>query len=173
MRKGCLFVILSLVFSAPVSGQDSSVPSFLQSGQDYVMQFSGPSPFQKTVRLTASSDNAERSGGRRARTVAVEVFTVVSRAGGSWVLVEHPKDISDAEKWNAKRLAIASLTPQSVAALQSTEDGQARLEQLRARASVEIATSRTWVNLDHVVAIRKAPIEPSDYDAPALQKATK
>ncbi|MCA9037369.1 MAG: hypothetical protein KDA91_19670 [Planctomycetaceae bacterium] len=169
MRNGSFCLLISLLLTGPVRGESSGIPAFLQPGQDYVMKFAGPSPFEKSVRISVGTDQAERNGGRRTKQLAIEVFTIVSRAGGSWVLVEHPKEIDDATKWNAKRVAMASLTPQSIAALQSTEDGRARLEQLRARASVEIETSRTWVNVDHVVTIRKVPIEPSQSDSPGLK----
>jgi hypothetical protein len=48
------------------------------------------------------------------------------------------------------------------AALESTDGGKRQLEKLREQAATEIDTSRTWINLRHVVTISKPRVEFSD-----------
>lgn len=162
-HTSALFLCLALTSS--VHAQDSDVPGFLQPGKDFVFQFAGRSPFRVTTPVDDDSDSKSRSGRRAVKTHTVNVFTIVSLAGDSWILVEHPKNIEDADAWNAKRVALASLTPQAVAALESTTAGKKELKQLRQQSTVEIETTRTWVNIDHIATIRKASIEPSEFQS--------
>lgn len=167
MRNTCVLALCILLLHASVRADDSPVPKFLQPGQDYLIRFAVQSPFQKTIRTPLDRESSgvpNRSTRKRTTTHTIDIFTVVSLAGGSWILVEHPRAIEDASKWNSKRRAMVSLTPQAVHALQSTEDGKIRLEAIRTQASAEIETSRTWVNIDHMLTIRKAPSDLSDYD---------
>lgn len=166
MRHTSALLLCFVIVTSSAHAQDSDIPGFLRHpGKDFVFQFAGRSPFRVTTPVDDDSDNKSRSGRRAVRTHTVKVFTVVSLAGDSWILVEHPKNIEDADAWNAKRVALASLTPQAVAALESTGAGKKKLKQLRQQSAVEIETARTWVNIDHIATIRKASIEPSEFQS--------
>ena len=159
--------VLLLSACSVLRAGDTQLPSFLQPGNDYVLRFADKSPFEQTEGLLI-----EPQKGKAANTInissarvtySITVFTVVELSGGSWVSVEHPKSIKEASKWNFKRFAMAALNPETIAKLEATDDGKVRLAQLREQASVEISTERTWVNLDHVVAITKPPTEPLEF----------
>ena len=154
MKNLCILVSSILILaSAALQADDAAPPSFLKAGQDYAIRFAGQSPFEKTVRVATDSDqNRKRSA---SITYSVRVFTIVALPGDSWALAEHPKSIKDAFKWNSKRVAMAALSPQSIAALESTDGGKRQLEKLREQAATKIETSRTWINLRHAVTISK------------------
>lgn len=163
-----ILAVSALLFStdSALRAGDALPPSFLQPGNDYVLRFAGKSPFEQTESIPFEPDNKNPNTARitsASITYSITVFTVVELSGDSWVSVEHPKSIKDAFKWNYKRFAIAALTPQTIAKLEATADGKVQLEQLRMQASVEIATDKTWVNLNHVVAIAKLPTEPQEF----------
>lgn len=163
MQNLCIPASCILILaSAALQADDSAPPSFLKPGQDYAIRFAGQSPFEKTVRVPMDSDQIRKRNASitsASITYSVTVFTVVALPGDSWILAEHPKSIEDALKWNLKRVAMAALSRQSIAALQSTDDGKRQLEKLREQAATEIETSRTWINLRHVVTISKPRIE--------------
>jgi len=166
MRHTSALLLCFALITSSTQAQDSDIPPFLRRpGNDFVFQFAGRSPFRVTTTVDEDSDNKSRPGRRTVKTHTVKVFTLVSLAGDSWILVEHPKNIEDAEAWNAKRVALASLTPQVVAALEKTGAGKKKLKQLRQQSTVEIETTRTWVNIDHIATIRKASIEPSEFQS--------
>ncbi|MCA8999307.1 MAG: hypothetical protein KDA80_20100 [Planctomycetaceae bacterium] len=171
MRIPFYFLATLCLVPALMFGEDTSTPKFLNTGEDFAIQFAVATPFQKTVRrpMDRNSDSP-RNEFRRPGTItySVDIFKVVGLPGGSWVLLEHPKSIEDAPHWNAKRLAMATLTPQAIIAMESTEDGRKRLEKLREQAAVEIETSRTWVNMQHMLTIKKPPIQQTDFDPKTL-----
>ena len=158
---------LLLCADSALRADDALPPSFLQPGNDYVLRFAGKSPFEQTEGIPFEPDHNNTVNAARITsasiTYSITVFTVVELSGDSWVSVEHPKSIKDAFKWNYKRFAMAALTPQTIAKLEETDDGKVQLDQLRMQASVEIETDKTWVNLNHVVAIAKPPTEPQDF----------
>lgn len=156
MKNLCILASCILILAGDtLQAGDAVPPSFLKPGQDYAIRFAGESPFKKTIRVATDSNQS--------RTYSVTVFTLVALPGDSWILAEHPKAIEDAFQWNSKRVAMAALSPHSIAALESTEVGKKQLKKLREQAATKIETSRTWVNLRHVVTISKPRIEFSDY----------
>ena len=172
MRVLSTAVAMLLLFAASgLRASDDMPPSFLQPGHDYVLRFAGKSPFEQTEGIPIEPEYYKKPDAiitsariTSARiTYSITVFTVVELFGDSWVLVEHPKSIKDAFKWNYKRFAMAALTPKTIAILEATEDGKVKLKNLRKQASVEIETDKTWINIDHVVAIAKPPAEPQEY----------
>ena len=148
------------------AGEDHPAP-FLKPGNDYILSFAGKSPFKKTEGIPIDFNDKNNQKSTRITsasvTYSINVFTVVELYSDSWVYVEHPKSIKDAFKWNFKRYAMAALTPKTIAVLEATEEGKKQLAKLRKQAAAEIETDRTWVNIDHVVAITKPPTEPQDF----------
>lgn len=149
------------------AGEDSPAP-FLKPGKDYILRFAGTSPFKKTKAIPIDRDknNKLKSSARitsASITYTITVFTLVELSGDSWAKVKHPKSIEDAFKWNFKRFALAALNPETIAALEKTEEGQKKLATLRKQAARKIETDTTWVNIDHVVAITEPPTEPIDF----------
>jgi hypothetical protein len=162
MRTQCALAPCILILASVASqAVDASPPKFLQPGHHYSLRFAGQSPFEKTVLVRVDSDHKKKA--HASVTYSVTVFTIVALPGDSWVLAEHPKSIEDAFKWNFKRIAMATLTPEYISALQSNDDGKKQLKTLREQAAAKIETRRTWINLRHVVTISKPRIESSDY----------
>lgn len=163
-----ILAVSALLLSADsvLRASDALPPSFLQPGNEYVLRFAGKSPFEQTEGIPFELDSKKPNTARitsASITYSISVFTVVELSGDSWVSVEHPKSIKDAFKWNYKRFAMAALTPQTIARLEATDDGKVQLDQLRMQAYAEIETDKTWVNLNHVVAIAKPPTEPQEF----------
>lgn len=166
-----VLAIGTILFAAApaLHADDRRPPPFLKTGSDYVLRFAGESPFKQTEGFQVPRNDGKDP--KKARitmtsasvTYSVSVFTVVEFSGDSWVLVEHPKSIKDAFKWNFKRIAMAALTPETIAKLKASEDGNIRLERLQRQASVEIEADKTWVNINHVIAIAELPTEPQDF----------
>lgn len=156
-----------LCYSASAEETDSSLP-FLQPGSDYVLKFAGESPFTRTQSIPIDPPKPGEEDAARITsasiTYSVSVFTVVETYRDTWVLVEHPKSIKDAFKWNFKRFAIAALNPKTIARLEDSDAGIDHLKRLRRQAATKIQTARTWVNMGHIVAITRPPLEPQDFE---------
>ena len=161
-----LVVSCVLLFSGSAAfGNDRFSLPFLKEGQDYVLRFAGESPFRRTEGIPIEPEYYSKPNAvvtSASVTYSIEVFTIVRVLDGSWAKVRHPKSIKDAFKWNRKRYAIAALTPETREKLSATEEGRVKLNQLEEQTGIEIETSTTWINLNHVVAIAEPPAEPQD-----------
>ena len=169
----CLIALLGVTVTyadetTTTAQSPSSELGFLESGRDYIIRFSDDSQlFKKTQSgITSTSyttEDGKKHPGKPAAwtfTVSVDIFHVVKFGGGSWVLLEHPSSQDDFAKWMGKRRAMAQLTDQRIAQLEADPDGEETLQNLREAASRELRTAKTWVNLDHAVAITDVPVEP-------------
>ena len=161
--------ILAVVGMNPATAQEADDNPFFNPGSDYIVHFAGETPFRQTkgVPLTAEDLKPQGNGVQiksASVTYGITVFTVVRHGVGSWYLLEHPKKIEDSFKWNFKRLALAALTPDGVKNLSKSDQGLKKLADLRKQAEEEIETTRTWVNIDHAVAILSPPTTPIDYE---------
>ena len=150
-------------------GAEPSHLNFLNPGRDYVIRFPDDlALFKKTTSQVVPTSYTAEDGTKRSgepatwtMTLTVEIFTVVRFGGGSWFLLEHPSSADDFVKWNNQRRAIAQLADdQRVDEIEAQPDGKQQLQTLRERAARDIPTTRTWVNLDHAVAITEVPTEP-------------
>lgn len=169
------FLITVLAVTA-ADGDDTTVTckpppselSFLEIGRDYVIRFPDDRQVFKTKKSGVTSTSITTNDGKKragkpatwTMTLTVDIFNVVKFGGGSWVLLEHPSSPDDFAKWNGKRRAMAQLTEQRVRELESGSEGTERLQKLRTAASRDLRTARTWVNLDHAIAIADVPTEP-------------
>lgn len=140
---------------------------FLQPGTDYLIRFpQGNNPFTSTssgvTSVSFTTEDGETEGERPATwsaTLTLEVFRVVRRSRGSWVLLEHPTNPDDFAKWSSKRRAMAILAdPRTKEAPQFRQ----QLKALHEDAGTEISTSEIWINLDHAVAI--SPVRAKDFE---------
>lgn len=129
---------------------------FLEIGHDYAIRF--PDAYS-VFKLTKSGIGQGKHPATWKINLQVNMFTVRKHAAGSWVLLEHPKSLEDAAKWNLHKMAIAQLTKENMQELQSTPDGKAKLAKLQKSAKQPFHTSVTWVNLDHAIAISEIPSE--------------
>ena len=152
------------------TGQDvQSKPGldFLEPGEDYVIRFSDGNDIFKISRseitqaTTTDSDGRSKSAGPVAwnYTLSLTVFQVVRLGRGSWVLLRHPNNPDDFMQWARQRQAKAILASGSLEKLGSEANGQERLKRLQDDAKQDIATTETWINLDHAIAIAPVPIE--------------
>ncbi len=154
----------------PPAQDGQAAPSelgFLETGKDYVIRFSNDIDLFTMTKsgvseTTYTTENGETKKGRPATwrmTLRVEFFRVVRLGGGSWALLEHPEKKDEIARWNGKRRAMAILGSEAAHELEATPDGKERLERLREAAAREIETTRTWVNLDHAIAITDVPTQ--------------
>ena len=129
---------------------------FLELGRGYAIRF--PDSYS-VFKLTKTGIGQGKHPSSWKVNLQVNMFTVRKHARGSWVLLEHPKSLEDAAKWNTHKMAIAQLTEENTRNLKSSPAGKKQLAKLQESAKQQIQTSTTWVNLDHAVAISEIPSE--------------
>jgi hypothetical protein len=164
-----LTCVSRLLAEAPAQGgrEAPGELGFLKTGKDYLIRFSNDIDLFMSTKSGISetsytTEDGETRPGRPATwrvTLRVEFFRVVRLGGGSWALLEHPEKDDDIAHWNGKRRAMATLGSEVARELEATPEGRERLEKLREAAAREIATTRTWVNLGHAVAIADVPTQ--------------
>ena len=159
----CFLAILCIaaVFSGVRAEEpiDSTKPlGFLELGHDYAIRF--PDSYS-VFTLTKSGISQGKHPSTWKVNLRVNMFTVRKHAQGSWVLLEHPKSLEDAAKWNLHKMAIAQLTKENTEKLESTSEGKEKLAKLHESAKRQFETKTTWVNLAHAVAISEIPSEPT------------
>lgn len=150
----------------------SQVPSssldFLEVGKPYLIRFPEKSNlFSATTsgvsETTFTTEDGEKVSGSPAiwsATLTITAFRVVLLSKGSWALLEHPESVEDAAQW-AQQLRGDS---------GKSKPHPGNTDPPVASTSTKLRTARTWVNLDHAVAISplSADVEgPSQKNAPA------
>lgn len=154
-----LFVAVLLSSGRAEESATSTKPlGFLEIGRDYAIRF----PDTYTVFKHTKSGISQGHGKQLSTwklNLQVNLFTVRKHAQGSWVLLEHPKSLEDAAKWNLHKMAIAQLTKENTQKLESSATGKKKLAKLQKSAERQIPTATTWVNLDHAVAISEISSE--------------
>jgi hypothetical protein len=149
--------------------QPSDGLGFLKVGEDYVIRFSDANNIFKTSRseitqaTTTDSDGQTKSAGPVAwnYTLSLTVFHVVRISGNSWVLLKHPDNPDDFIRWGRQRQAKAILAAAKPNDGVDDPNAQERLKRLREDAAQQIATTQTWINLSHAIAIAPVPIDES------------
>ena len=163
----CLTTVFILAIGTSVFAEEpapatkvANALNFLKPGNDYIIKF----PETHNVfryRRSGISEVKPKEGKPYASNwhvnLAVEAFTVKRPPQGSWVLLEHPEDPKYALAWNMKRIALAQLTDRRIKELELTEEGKTALALFREQAAEDIETTKTWVNLDHAIAISDIP----------------
>ena len=128
--------------SPPASDTSESYLPFLMAGEYYVIRFpASHHPFRKVShRMTRTSTGKPASW---SITYETSTFRVREHGRAGWVLLDHPKDITQSAKFG-------------IAAMRLAHVEAADREESR-RAISEIETVSTWVNLDHAIAITTSP----------------
>jgi hypothetical protein len=131
---------------------------FLSPGKSYVISF--PSEEQHFISTTARvSPNPKRTKELTGQEYEIkksklEVFTIVQLSGDSWAEVEYPERGSDYGSWNLKLNAQAVLADESLLKKLEEDVGlKDHLRYFRWAAEQPIATRKTWINLNHAIAI--------------------
>ena len=151
----CLTILFSGVQAEEPINSERPL-GFLELGRDYAIRF--PDSYS-VFKLTKTGIGQGKHPSTWKVNLQVNMFTVRKQARGSWVLLEHPKSMENAAKWNTHKMAIAQLTNENIRNLDTSLDGKAQLAKLQESAKQQIQTSTTWVNLDHAVAISEIPSE--------------
>lgn len=154
----CFAVFISSAHAEEPNGSAKPL-GFLELGRDYAIRF--PDSYS-VFKLTKTGIGQGKHPSTWKVNLQVNMFTVRKHAQGSWVLLEHPKSLEDAAKWNLHKMAIAQLTKENTRKLESSSDGKEKLAKLQNSAKQQFQTSTTWVNLDHAVAISEIPFELSE-----------
>lgn len=151
-------VLLSCVHAEEPTNSTKPL-GFLEIGRDYAVRFPDSYSVFKLTKSGIGKGVSPKHPATWKVNLQVNMFTVRKHAHGSWVLLEHPKSLEDAAKWNLHKMAIAQLTKENTQKLESSPDGKAKLAELQKSAKRQIPTSTTWVNLDHAVAINEISSE--------------
>jgi len=173
----CLPALLGVSVSAILASADETATpssaaspgelSFLEAGKDYVIRFPASHDLFRHTTSGVSETTETTSDGKTVpgkpavwrATISIEIFRVVRVGGGSWALLEYPARADDFAKWNGKRRAMAKLADERSLPPESDPEGKEKVTRLHDAASAEIPTARTWVNLDHALAIADVPTE--------------
>ena len=182
MRRALLVLVLVLgspkspVIAEEASALQSDLP-FLMPNQDYVIRFSeSVKIFENVTTEVLQSTSTDEDGNTRPGSPAtvtirltIDVFTVVKLGKAGWVFLEHPENFDDIGKWSGRCRAKAILSEENIAKLEATPEGKETLNRLRTQAAFEIQTTRTWVNLNHAIAIADVPHDIPDCGKLKLQ----